>query len=323
MNESRFMVYVSCMTYNQSLYIKEALDSFCMQRTNFPYICCIIDDASTDGEQEIIKRYFEENFVLDGMAALEEETDDYQSVFTQHKTNKNCFFVAIYLKYNHKQIKKSKSTYTAKWRGMSKYYAVCEGDDYWIDPLKLQKQVDFMEAHPQHSLCFCANRELFPTGEYKDVYQYASDVEVCPMADIIKGGGSYMATNTMLYRISMYIPHTTWTRNCPVGDLPIMLSLAQAGMVGYIHDLMSVYRKGAAGSWSQKMASSFKNRRKHHKAIIDMWHRFDRYSKYQYHDAVVKKIRINKKDFWRGIIFSPLTSIKRVLFEGNRRNQKN
>lgn len=296
MDKSRFMVYVSCMTYNQSAYIKEALDGFCMQQTKFPYICCIMDDASTDGEQEIIKRYYEENFVFDCQIAPEqEETDDYRSVFAQHKSNKNCFFVVFYLKYNHKQIKKSKLNYFAKWKGMAKYFAICEGDDYWIDPLKLQKQVDFMESHPEHSLCFCANQRLLPSRETIVDKRYDSDVEICPMKDIILGGGGYMATNSMLYRQSMYVPYTTWAPNCPVGDLPLMLTLAQKGLVGYLADVMCVYRIAAEGSWTQRMHASFKTRKKHIKLISKMWHQFDKWSERKYHKYVIRKVMINNR----------------------------
>lgn len=313
MDKHDFMVFVRCMTYNHSLYIKDAMDGFCMQETRFPFLVCIVDDASTDGTPEIIKRYFEDNFFSDDSLASEELTDDYRSVFAQHKLNKNCFFVVYYLKYNHKQIKKTKLNYFAKWKEMTKYNATCEGDDYWIDSLKLQKQVDFMEEHPQHSLCFCANRELYPSGEYKDVYQYERDVEVCPMVDIIIGGGNFMATNSMLYRNDMFIPYTTWTKNCPVGDLPTMLTLANAGLVGYIADLMCVYRKGTVGSWSQMMASTFKNRWKHHRAILHMWDQFDRFSNYRYHDMIVKKKRINKKAHRRDVVVSAWTTVKSVL----------
>lgn len=63
-----YKVSVRCMTYNQSQYIQDTLNGFCMQQTNFPYVCTIVDDASTDGEQDIIKGYFENNFDINDLS---------------------------------------------------------------------------------------------------------------------------------------------------------------------------------------------------------------------------------------------------------------
>lgn len=314
MNDNKYMVFISCMTFNHAYYIEDALDGFCMQQTDFPFLCCIVDDASTDGTQEVIRQYIDRHFVQTDSDLLgEEDTTDYCRVFAQHKTNKNCFLGVFYLKYNHHQIKKSKLQYVASLRECAKYIAICEGDDYWIDPLKLKKQVDFLESHPQHSLCFCANKILFPSGETKDVVRYSKNKEVCPMNDIIMGGGDYMATNSMLYRNSMYVSHRTWTKNCPVGDIPIMLTLAHAGSFGYIADIMCVYRKAAAGSWTQRMASDIKKRHAHHKAIMNLWSQFDKYTNYQYHDTIAKKKRINRKSHRMDMITSVLSLVKKTI----------
>ena len=304
-------VCIKCYTYNQASYIEEALGGFCRQETTFPFVCVIVDDASTDGEQEIIKNYLQTNFEInDKTTARFEETTDFYLTYAQHKSNNNCFFAVLFLKYNHYQIKKSKIPYIKEWTDNAKYVALCEGDDYWIDPLKLQKQVDFMESHPEHSLCFCANQRLLPSGEIVFDKRYDSDMEICPMKDIILGGGGYMATNSMLYRQSMYVP-TTWAPNCPVGDLPLMLTLSQKGLVGYLADVMCVYRIAAEGSWTIHMKSGIKTRRKHHKAILKMWHQFDKYSNYQYHSIVVKKKWNNIRTHFSDVIHTVLLKIKK------------
>lgn len=314
MNSISFEVYVNCLTYNHTRYLKDAFDGFCKQETKFPFVCGIFDDASTDGEKELIKEYLKDNFEYDDESnCCQEETDDYISVFAQHKINKNCFFVVFFLKYNHHQINKSKWQYSSKWRENAKYYATCEGDDFWIDSRKLQKQVDFMEMHPNHSLCFCAHRELYPSGETKDVFRYKENKEICPINDIILLGGDFMATNTMLYRLSMYIPYTTWAIDCPVGDLPLMLTLANNGNVGYINNLMSVYRKGSVGSWTQKMLTDFNKRREHHRAILRMWDQFDEFSNHRYHNLIVKKKMINKKNHCMDVILSVLSKLKNTI----------
>ena len=153
MEDFNFLVRVSCMTYNQAHYIVDAMNGFCMQETSFPFVCTIVDDASTDGEQEVIQDYLNKYFILDGNEDYHHnETEDYVRFFARHKTNSNCYFVVVYLKYNHYSIKKPKAPYFKEWTN-TKYVACCEGDDYWIDSKKLQMQVDFMESHPDYSLC--------------------------------------------------------------------------------------------------------------------------------------------------------------------------
>ena len=103
------MVRVSCMTFDHSPYIVDAMNGFTMQQTTFPYVCTIVDDASTDGEPEIIRQYLEQNFDLeDGATVRRVETNDYNHLFARHKDNKNCYFAVVLLKYNFWQARKSK-----------------------------------------------------------------------------------------------------------------------------------------------------------------------------------------------------------------------
>ncbi len=299
MNE-KYMVFVRCSTYNHSAYIKDALDGFCMQQTAFPFVCCIIDDASTDGEQDIIRQYLEEHFNLfDSNVATINETNDYTRLYAQHKDNKNCFFVAVYLKYNHYRIKKPTDQYVAEWRDSSKYIALCEGDDFWIEEFKLQKQFAFMESHPNHSLCFCAYKELFPDGTIRDKKRYPYSMEKCSMSDIILGGGGYMSTNTMFFRNASYVPYTMWAKNCPVGDLPQMLTMSALGDVAFISEIMCVYRVSVSGSWSSRMLTNSSLRKSHFRAIQTMWHQFDVWTDKKYHHLVIKKKWRNRITFYK------------------------
>lgn len=149
-----FLVCVRCFTFNHASYIEDAMNGFCMQKTNFPYVCVIVDDASTDGEHEVIMNYLQSHFDLDEKSKLrKDETDDYVMTFAQHKINSNCYFAIYLLKYNHYSINKSKFPYIAEFRDNVKYNAFCEGDDYWINPQKLQKQVDYLESHLDYGMC--------------------------------------------------------------------------------------------------------------------------------------------------------------------------
>lgn len=151
---SEYLVAVQCMTYNQAQYIVDALDGFTMQQTTFPFIVLVVDDASTDGEQETIKQYINQHCdTTDPSVAYEKETEYAHISYSQHRSNRNCYFATLFLKENHYSKHKSKKTYLEEWTNGVSYIALCEGDDYWIDPKKLQRQVDFLETHPDYSIC--------------------------------------------------------------------------------------------------------------------------------------------------------------------------
>ena len=142
---SGFLVRTYCATYNHEAYIIDALRGFVMQETSFPVVYTIVDDASTDKTAEVLRQFVNDHFVvslLDG--GYDKDTDFGHVTFARHKTNTNCFFAVIYLKENHYSQKKSKAPYLTEWMD-TKYIALCEGDDYWTDPLKLQKQVEILE----------------------------------------------------------------------------------------------------------------------------------------------------------------------------------
>lgn len=158
-----YMVLVRCYTFNHSAYITDALNGFTMQHTNFPYVVVMVDDASNDGEQEVIKEYIGLNFEI---PIFTKDTDYAQIIYTQHKTNKNCYIAIYFLKENHYSKKKKKAPYIQPWRNKCKYEALCEGDDYWIDPMKLQKQVDFLEANPEYGMVYSNFNIFFQKQKY-------------------------------------------------------------------------------------------------------------------------------------------------------------
>lgn len=149
-----FILCIRCFTYNHSLFIEEAMNGFCMQKTCFPYLAVIIDDASTDGAQEVIKRYIRDKFdntLASGYKAW--ETEEAYYIYARHCQNFNCYFCAIFLKTNYYSHEQDKELFIEEWEKSAKYVALCEGDDYWTDPLKLQKQYDILEAHQECAFC--------------------------------------------------------------------------------------------------------------------------------------------------------------------------
>ena len=158
MKYPNFKVSVSCMTYNHAKFITDAMNGFTMQQTSFPFVCIIVDDASTDGEQEVIRKYVDEYFdQSEHSVAYQKETAYAHITYAQHKTNKNCYFAVLYLKENHysnpEKYKGKKDEYIKEWKDGVEFIAVCEGDDFWIDKCKIQKQVDFLENNLTYSVC--------------------------------------------------------------------------------------------------------------------------------------------------------------------------
>ena len=121
-----YKVLIKCKTYNQEKYIEDALKGFVRQKTNFPFCALVVDDCSTDGNAEIIKRY-------------EREYPD--------------IIKGVYLPVN-MYGNPEKEKYIKPWEERAQYIAYCEGDDYWIDDYKLQRQVDFLDSHPDYMMYF-------------------------------------------------------------------------------------------------------------------------------------------------------------------------
>ncbi|WP_300890780.1 glycosyltransferase family A protein, partial [Paramuribaculum intestinale] len=144
------LVTICCITYNHAAYIRECLNGFLMQETNFKFEVVIHDDASTDETQSIIKEYCEK----------------YPNVFSPIFQHVNQYS---------RGIKSIIQTFCVpKFRG--KYIAMCEGDDYWIDPYKLQKQVDFLESHPDYGMCYTkVKRYNQQNKKYIDVWGGANE----------------------------------------------------------------------------------------------------------------------------------------------------
>lgn len=271
----QFKVVVSCITYNHSKYIEEAFNGFCMQNTDFPFLCTIVDDCSTDGEQGVIINYLKTHFEFNG--AQEKETKDYKSIFVRHKTNTNCFFGVFLLKYNHTQIKKPKKQYIELFDKTAKYVALCEGDDYWIDEKKLQKQVSFLDSHPDYTMVcnriktYSEKEKAFKTEQY--CYKKSREID---FKDIVYRTGLFIPTCSIVYRPEVRNNYPDYCARCKVGDYPLQIMCGIKGKTYYFDDLMSVYRVGNSNSWmgKQKFGTYSQQRIEVIKSMIDMFKGF-------------------------------------------------
>lgn len=231
-------VRIVCRTFNQAQYIIDALNGFCMQKTNFPFVAIIIDDASTDGEPQIISQYLEDHF--DMANAQNDENDDAKRIAAVHKDNPNCHFLVILLKYNFYSINKAQYPLYKGWYENVPYIAICEGDDYWTDPLKLHKQVDYLEAHPECGLVY-TNAMVLNQNEGR-----LTDAKLPRQADFEKLlYSSPIMTLTTCFRADInnkYSYDIPREKNWQMGDLPLWLYIASQSEIKYLPDVTSVYR---------------------------------------------------------------------------------
>lgn len=276
------MVSIHCLVYNHEPYIRQCLDGFVMQKTNFRFEAIVHDDASTDGSAAIIREYAEK----------------YPDIIKPILETENQYS---------KKDGSLRKIMDAHMRG--KYVAMCEGDDYWTDPNKLQMQVDYMEGHPDCSLCFHAHNNL-DGNKYYLVRRYSNNLEECPVSDIILAGGGFMATNSMMYKKEI-LPRElpAWAKNLPIGDLPLMLRLAECGKVAYLDKAMSVYRICVPGSWTARK-KSFNYQFRFIRRMNIMWRKYDQWTLYRHHKDV-RKMRLEN---YFSIIMFTLAFLKRKLF---------
>lgn len=251
-NNYNFRVAIHCMTYNHKPFIRQCLDGFVMQKTDFPFVAIVVDDASTDNEQEVLWDFI--NNELDPSSLQKDETDDYVRLVSPHKTNNNCFFAVYFLKYNHYSIRKAKSPYLKDLEDSAKYIALCEGDDYWTDPNKLQKQVDYLEVLPKCSMV-CNRTKRFSEKNHIFISD-SSCMEkdgYLKVEDVIRKGGLYISTCSIVYRKKLQENYPDYCKKCHVGDYPLQIMAAMKGFIYYINDPMSVYRVHTSQSWTSRI----------------------------------------------------------------------
>ncbi|MBR5118167.1 MAG: hypothetical protein IK100_05920 [Muribaculaceae bacterium] len=247
--EYKYKVCTRCYTYNHAFYIEDAMNGFCKQQTSFPFVVTIVDDASTDGEQGVIRNYLDEHF--DMQKAHQWETDDACFIEACHKVNQKCWFVVVLLKYNFRQIRKSKITLLAEWSMSSKYIALCEGDDYWTNQNKLQTQVDFLESHPDYSMCFHDVDIKAEKGRvWYDVFGKLENRDYTGMDNMKKWS---VPTCSILCRSDIYMSRPN-NPKFTMGDNVLILHCSRNGKIRCIAKKMGVYRLTAT-SWNGGQSS--------------------------------------------------------------------
>lgn len=249
-----FPVCVRCFTYNQANYIEKTLDGFCSQNTNFPYVCTIVDDCSNDGEQNVLTGYVHAHFDLDDHNYFRtEDNDDYSLIFARHRINHFCFFAVILLKYNHYSNpaigSDRKFQYISEWHDPAKYVAICEGDDYWTDSDKLQKQYDVLESHPSVTCVHTGFYTIDKDGKEITRPTYEGYMKRSHNGNVITAllNGNYVMTLTTMYRSEVF--KSLIYRSCPSKyDYAMTFSAAMMGDFIYLPEKTACYRKTPGGA---------------------------------------------------------------------------
>jgi len=213
-------VSVVMITYNHSLYIKQAIESIISQKTNFDFELVICNDKSTDDTDAIIKETI--------------------------ASNPNGHKVKYY--NNEVNLGMMPNSVSALEKASGKYIALCEGDDYWCDDQKLQIQADFLENNPDFSICF-HNVYLLTGTELKEDNPRKKIPEITTIKDLAKN--NYIHTPSVMYRNNLFeLPK--YFGEAPIGDYFLHMLNAQHGKIKYMDKIMSVYRIHNTSYWSSK-----------------------------------------------------------------------
>ncbi|MPR33864.1 glycosyltransferase family 2 protein [Salmonirosea aquatica] len=218
-------VSVCVPTYNHADYIAQMLDGALAQQTTFSYEIVVGDDGSTDGAPAIIQAYTER--YPDRIRAYLHPKNLGPNVPREFAGRNNVLFLLKACR--------------------SEYVALCEGDDYWTDPQKLQKQVDFLDTHPNFVICHHNVRVVFEDGSPGHLFNTPDQKGTSTIDDLLADRW-FMATASLMYRnYFLTEDFADWHAQAAAGDWALVLQLAARGKIGYLPDVMGVYRKHKEG----------------------------------------------------------------------------
>lgn len=283
---TKLKVIIHCAVYNHEPYLRDCLEGFIMQKTNFPFKAVVHDDCSTDASAAIIREYAEK--YPDIIEPIYETENIYSKNLQQLRNimNKACC-------------------------GRSDYIAYCEGDDYWIDPYKLQKQVDYMDSHPECTMTYTDVYVETPQGRLSRSEQeklwgkIRCDNKVVDVRYVINQHGATIHTCSLLCKEGFMNDIPEKARKCHVGDVPMEIFASLKGSVYGMSDITAVYRYQSIGSWTQRQATkNIINFITDLNSYVCMLDSLDQYSNKRYTiffqeaivNHVVSQLILNRKD---------------------------
>lgn len=251
------------VTYNHENFIREALDGFVMQKTNFLFEVIVADDASVDKTPEIIREY------------VEKYPEIIKPIFRE------------------KNIGPGENFIDALMRIETPYVAECEGDDYWTDPLKLQKQVDFLDANPDCSICFHPVEVKFETNPklnhiFPSGLSFQNSQNKLTINDLVKR--NFIQTNSVMYRWRFHEDNLKelYPIDMLPGDHYLHLLHAEKGDIGFINEIMGIYRRHPDGTWWQTSQNFYEHHKKNGFKELKFFVYIDKHFNYKYTDIFTK-----------------------------------
>lgn len=259
-------VSVLIITYNQELFIAQAIESALIQETNFDFEIIVGDDCSTDRTREIVvaysERYPERMRILLHPHRLGPHKVGLEGRNNLVTTYKHC-------------------------RG--KYVAFLEGDDYWIDPNKLQKQVEFLDSHPDCTIC-CHPASVVYSDERSRFWPSvigSSPKQICTIEDILRlEGKPEIPTPSMMIRRDALTDFPHWFSKVFNTDYALHLLLAHRGKIGFLKECMAAHRKhGQGASRMYEIDPDYC-----HEMLLKLHLYIDGHFEYKYHPVIRKYI---------------------------------
>lgn len=253
-------VSIICNTYNHVNYIKQTIESFLAQKTNFPCEILIHDDASIDGTQQIIKLYADK--FPDLIFPLYEDKNQYSQG------------ISITRQYQIPRIRGS-------------FIAICEGDDYWNDTQKLQKQFDALHKYRNIDMCACGAKIYDERlKKFTEKITRGDKEKILSTRSVIIGGGGYLATNSLFYR--SYIENTIpQFRLFLAIDYTLQVYGSLRGGIIYLPECMAVYRRNVPGSWTINMRNGYKRKLNFKQKMLKTYKLIDSETHYKYHFCIL------------------------------------
>ena len=270
-NKIRPQVSVCITTYQHAAFIKKCVSSALDQQTTFPIEIIIGEDESTDGTRAICKQLAENH--PDSIRLFLRSREDVRYI-NGNPTGRHNFLETL-----------------RAARG--KYIAFCDGDDYWIDSRKLQKQYDYMESNTAVSMSLHNAYLVDRNGRKKSIFPNIKTQSIITPQTIIEKGGGFCATNSVFFRNNLLTNMPQWFVDAYVGDYSLYLLAIENGRIGALPDIMSCYRSGHARSWSQ-LSNQAQHLDQYLESLKTMLFAFNEYSDHQYNESVHIRIALEE-----------------------------
>jgi len=286
-------VSVKITTYNHERFIAQTLDSVLSQKVNFPFEIIVGEDCSTDKTRVFLQ--------------------DYQRKFPD----------IIRLLLNERNMGGRYNALNTRRACRGEYVAFLDGDDYWTTPDKLQKQINFLDQHPECTICFHNAKIIYDNGRDSHLFHNKPLKPFLTAEDILPG--NIMPSCSMVFRNIFIEGMPKEFDQVPFGDWPIQICCIKKGKAGYINEVMGAYRVHSGGVWSQGGTQNPRVIIRHLKGELLFYQAANKYLEYQHQDLLALKIATTRKEIFDELVkkpfkktFSGLYSIYRTL-KGNGR----